>query len=265
MSLVSNSRPQLRAVGVSVGVGLLGIVLAAVFVFVGAGALYLLQGEPSVLLLLAISLLLGQGVAFMGTAYAYLRWRGLPLQSVGIRVPSLKELAIGAGVFVVTILYLMGAGFLMQQTGTEGASNNVATLAMENPEIILLLLPGAYLLIGPGEELLFRGVVQGRLRESFSAVPAILIASVIFASIHVFSLQAGAPLSAKLVTITLLMGPSIAFGAVYEYTENIVIPALLHGTYDAFLFIALYVVASGGMEAPESGSAVAAVLATLPF
>lgn len=247
MSFVSNSRPQVRAVGVGLGVGLLGIVLAAVFVFVGAGALYVVQGQLSPLLLIAVSLLLGQGVAFMGTAYAYLHWRGLPLRSVGLRVPTVTELAIGAGVFGITVLYLLVAGFLMQQTGTQGANNQVADLAMENPEIILALLPGAYLLIGPGEELLFRGVVQGRLRESFSAVPAILIASVIFAGIHVFSLQPTAPLSAKLVTIVLLMGPSIAFGAVYEYTENIVIPALLHGTYDAFLFIALYLVASGAL------------------
>lgn len=248
MSFVSNSRPQLRAVGVGVGVGVLGIVLAAALVFLGGGLLVVLLGELSPLLLIALSLLLGQGVAFMGTAYAYLRWRGLPLRAVGIRVPSLVELAIGAGVFGITLLYLMVAGFLMQQTGTQGANNQVADLAMENPEIILALLPGAYLLIGPGEELLFRGVVQGRLRESFSAVPAILIASVIFAAIHVFSLQPTAPLSAKLVTVTLLMGPSIAFGAVYEYTENIVVPALLHGTYDAFLFIALYLVASGALE-----------------
>lgn len=249
MSFVTDSDSRLRAVGVAAGVGIVGIVLAVVLVFLGLGALTVLGIETSPVLLIAVSLLLGQGVAFMGTAYGYLRWRGLPLRAVGIHVPTLRSLAVGAGVFVLSILYLMGAGFLLQQTGTEGASNQVAELAMENPEIILFLLPGAYLLIGPGEELLFRGVVQGRLRESFSAAPAILIASVIFASIHMLSLQAGAPLSAKLVTITLLMGPSIAFGAVYEYTGNIVVPALLHGTYDAFLFVALYLVASGGMEA----------------
>lgn len=262
MSSVSKEYPRLRAVGVGVGVGLLGIVLAAVLVIVGGVAFVLALGsEPSPLLLVAISLLLGQGVAFMGTAYAYLRWRGLPLSAVGIRVPSLRGLAVGAGAFVASIAYLMLAGFLMQQTGTQGANNQVAELAMDNPEIILFLLPGAYLLIGPGEELLFRGVVQGRLRESFSAVPAILIASVIFASIHMMSLQPTAPLSAKLVTITVLMGPSIAFGAVYEYTGNIVVPALLHGTYDALIFVVLYVVATGGIEAPsEAGAALLSLL-----
>lgn len=256
MSLATDHGSKLRAVGVSAGVGVAGIVVAFVLVSIALVSLTVLGVQISPALLIAVTLLLGQGVAFMGTAYVYLRWRGLPVRAVGIRVPSLRNLAVGAGVFVLTVLYLMAAGFLMQQTGTQGASNEVASLAMQHPEIILLLLPGTYLLIGPGEELLFRGVVQGRLRESFGPVVAILIASAIFASIHMMSLQANAPLSAKLVTITLLMGPSIAFGAVYEYTGNIVVPALLHGTYNAFLFVGLYLVASGSVEttASEAGA-----------
>lgn len=260
MSFATDRGSKLRAVGVSAGVGIAGIVVAFVLVSIVLVTLTVVGVEVSPALLIAVTLLLGQGVAFMGTAYVYLRWRGLPLRAVGIAVPSLRHLAVGAGVFVLTILYLMVAGFLLQQTGTEGASNQVAQLAMENPELILLLLPGTYLLIGPGEELLFRGVVQGRLRETFSPAVAILIASVIFASIHMLSLQASAPLSAKLVTIALLMGPSVAFGAVYEYTGNIVVPALLHGTYNAFLFVGLYLVASGGVERAAAGAALLALL-----
>ena len=260
MSLATDHGSKLRAVGVSAGVGIAGIVIAFVLVSLALVSLTAVGIQISPALLIVVSLLLGQGVAFMGTAYAYLRWRGLPLRAVGIRVPSLRHLAVGAGVFVLSILYLMAAGFLMQRTGTQGASNQVATLAMQHPEIILLLLPGTYLLIGPGEELLFRGVVQGRLRETFGPVVAILVASVIFASIHMMSLQAGAPLSAKLVTITLLMGPSIAFGAVYEYTGNIVVPALLHGTYNAFLFIGLYLIASGKVETTASEAGMALLL-----
>lgn len=262
MSYVSNGRSQLRAVGVGVGVGLLGIALAFVLILLGTGLLMALGVELSPLVTIGISLVLGQGVAFMGVGYAYLRWRGLPLRSVGLRVPPLVELAIGAGVFALSIGYLFVVGIILQRTQTKSASNQVADVAMQNPEVALLLIPAAYLLIGPGEELLYRGVVQGRLRETMSPVPAILIASVIFASIHMMALQANAPLSAKLTTIVVLIGPSVAFGAVYEYTKNLVIPILLHATYDAFLFSILYVVASGGVSAPESS---AAVLAMFPF
>lgn len=261
MSLASNRRSQLRAVGVGVGVGLAGIVVAFVLVVLAGFVMAALGIEMTPLVLIGVSLALGQGVAFMGVGYGYLRWRGLPLRSVGLRVPSIVELAIGAGVFGVSIAYLMAVGIILQQTQTESANNEVANLAMQNPEVALLLIPAAYLLIGPGEELLYRGVVQGRIRETMSAVPAIFIASVIFAGIHMMALQADAPLTAKLTTIVILMGPSLAFGAVYEYTENLVIPILLHGTYDAFLFAILYLVASGSM--PMEGQE--AVLLTTLF
>jgi membrane protease YdiL (CAAX protease family) len=39
------------------------------------------------------------------------------------------------------------------------------------------------------------------------------------------------------------------FGAVYEFTENLVVPALVHGAYNATLFSLLYVaVRFGGMQ-----------------
>jgi len=40
------------------------------------------------------------------------------------------------------------------------------------------------LIVGPAEELLLRGVVQGGLRRSFDAAPAILIAALIFGALH---------------------------------------------------------------------------------
>ncbi len=44
---------------------------------------------------------------------------------------------------------------------------------MENPDVLLLLIPASFLLIGPGEELLFRGVVQGRLRDYFGLMSGV--------------------------------------------------------------------------------------------
>lgn len=109
---------------------------------------------------------------------------------------------------------------------------------MENPEVLLLLVPASLLLIGPGEELLFRGVVQNRLSEALPAPVAIVLASLLFASIHFFSLS-GAP-QARLVSISVLVLPTLVFGTMYELTDNIVVPALIHGTYNATLFSLLY-------------------------
>jgi len=254
-----NSR--LRAVGVGVGIGVAGLAGGSLLVLVVALALVSGGVTISPVLNIVLSLLLLTGIGFMGTATLYLRYRGIPLRSLGFKIPSVAEFGMVIGALVASMVYLIVVGNIIQSTGTDTASNQVASMAMQNPEIVLYLLPGAYLLIGPGEELLFRGVVQNRIREAFSAVPAVLLASVIFAAIHVTSLV-GSDVSAILVSLTALMGPSLLLGALYEYTRNLVVPILVHGTYDAIIFVSLYAVATGSVE--ESGNVAAAIVAVLP-
>lgn len=252
-----NSR--LRAVGAGVGLGVAGIVAAAVLVVLSLLLLNVAGIQVTPVLSIVLSLLLTQGVAFLGVGYLYLRRRGIPVSSLGIEVPTLKQLGLVVGALVVSFAYLIAVNALLQQTGTDAAENQVAGMAMENPEIVLYLLPGSFLLIGPGEELLFRGVVQNRIREAFSPVPGVVIASAIFAAIHVGSLVATDP-SAVLVTLGVLMGPSLILGALYEYTRNLVVPIIVHGTYNALIFLSLYAVATGGAQQ----GAAAVVVAALP-
>jgi membrane protease YdiL (CAAX protease family) len=105
-----------------------------------------------------------------------------------------------------------------------------------SPEVFLLLVPLSFLLIGPGEELLYRGVIQGTLTEEFSVPSAIVLASGLFAVIHTFSLQG----EGKIVYILVVFVLALVLGFVYEYTENLVVPALMHGAYNAVLFGSSY-------------------------
>ncbi|MFC6976274.1 hypothetical protein ACFQL1_18855 [Halomicroarcula sp. GCM10025709] len=41
--------------------------------------------------------------------------------------------------------------------------------------------------------------------------------------------------------MSLLVLPALVFGVSYEYTDNIVVPSLIHGFYNATLFTGLYV------------------------
>jgi membrane protease YdiL (CAAX protease family) len=128
-----------------------------------------------------------------------------------------------------------------------------------------------FLVVGPSEEVLYRGIVQGRLRESLPAVPAIAIASGIFAFIHVMALTGG--VSGRLTTVAILFFPSLVFGAVYEYTENLVVPALLHGLHNAVIFTLLYItvtysdelqeMAEGGAAVAEASAAVTGAVAAV--
>jgi hypothetical protein len=190
-----------------------------------------------------------QGVAFGGVALGYLRLRGLPMSYLGVRVPSLQEAGAVVVGYVVAIGVAISGAIAVSLTGVEAGSNQAAELGAENPEVLLLLIPASILIIGPGEELLFRGVVQNRLRESFSAVPGIALASAIFAAIHFVALSGGT--GARLVSIVILFFPSLVFGAVYEFTDNLVVPALVHGCYNATLFTLLYVaIRFGEMQPP---------------
>lgn len=251
---------RLRAVGVALGVGIAGYVVGNVIALLVALTLNAGGVELTPVLNIVLSLLFLTGVGFMGTAVAYLRYRGIPLRSLGIRVPSIKEFGLVIGALVASFVYLIVLGSILQATGTESANNQIADLAMQNPEIVLFLLPGTYLLIGPGEELLFRGVVQNRIRESFGPKSGVFIASVIFAAIHVTSLVGTDP-SAILVTLIGLVPISLLLGGLYEYTRNLVVPILVHGTYNAIIFLSLYLVATG---AAGESSAAAAIVAVLP-
>ncbi len=114
-------------------------------------------------------------------------------------------------------------------------------MASGNPDIFLLLIPLSFLLIGPGEELLYRGLIQGLLRKTFRPARAIVLASALFAVVHVFSLSG----AGKLVSIGTVFTLSLILGILYEYTDNLVVPILVHGAYDAVLFSLQYLMATG--------------------
>jgi hypothetical protein len=115
-------------------------------------------------------------------------------------------------------------------------------VGQQNPRLLLLLMPLAVLVIGPSEELLFRGAIQGVLRKAYTPVPAIVIASLLFAVGH-FTAYTGDGRASTLLVILLLGG---ILGVIYEYTDNIVVPSLVHGLYNVAAFLQLYLSATGG-------------------
>ena len=249
-------RAVLRAVAVAILLSVGGIAVGGVLVIVGALVLRSAGLEITPVYGIVLSLALATIVGFGGVAFAYLRYRGHDIDYVGINVPSIREIAYVIAGYVASLALLILAGVILTATNTESASNTVAETGMQNPEIFLVLIPASFLLIGPGEELLYRGVVQNRLGEALPAPAAIVLASLIFASIHYFSL-AGAP-RARAVSISVLVLPTLVFGTMYELTDNIVVPALIHGAYNATLFSLLYLTlrfASGGTnQFPEAAA-----------
>lgn len=80
--------------------------------------------------------------------------------------------------------------------------------------------------------------IQGRLRESFGPAGAILGASVLFGSIHLVAVVG--TIGESLVSVALITTVSLVLGYVYERTRNVVVPALVHGCYNAALLTFTY-------------------------
>lgn len=239
--VVSSMATVVVAAGVAFGGFLLGI-----GVIIGAGlvvrGLGVELGSVGVILVGLVGL---QGVAFPTVAGAYLWGRRLSLSWVGLRLPTRRDLAwvVGGYVLAFTLVIVLVTAITAADAPTAERADQQLLM---NPDVLLVLIPLAFLAIGPGEELLFRGIIQSSLREQFSAPTAIVLASAMFAPAHIVSLI-GSP-TALLVSVSVLFVPSLVFGAAYERTGNILVPALIHGAYNATIFGFIYIGVRYGSE-----------------
>lgn len=229
---------RLRFFVLALGVGVLGLAAGNALTLLGVRTLDFVGVEINTSTFVVVSLLLTQGVAFGGVAVAYLRLRDVPADFLRYRLPTLREWIWTGSGYVLALTAAMAAAVVVFLSGAPRTQNQVAVFAVSDPGILLFLIPASFLLIGPGEELLFRGIVQGTLREAFGPLAAVTVASAVFASVHALA-YTGGPV-ARLVGITVLFLPSLVLGFAYERTGNIVVPALVHGAYNATLFAILY-------------------------
>ncbi|MFB6298878.1 MAG: lysostaphin resistance A-like protein [Halobacteriales archaeon] len=235
------------AVAAAIGAaGIAAIVLWGLIIVTVTRTILGIALEPTVATALS-TIALGLGTATVAVVYLRASDRGFAFLDVAI--PSLRELGfVVAG--VVTIIGLnLAIGWVFQQLGVESATHSVIETAQSNPEVLLVLIPLTYLVIGPGEELLYRNVVQKSLYDSFSRPAAIVVASAIFASAHFFAYASGNVL-ATINTLTVIFALSMILGAIYARTDNVVVPALVHGTLNAVAFAVSYAEITGRFELP---------------
>lgn len=224
---------QLRAVGVALGltVAALGAsLLGGVALVVPLVLLDLtVDGVPAFLGLAAA----GQ-VGFLAVGYAYARRRG-PV--VPVEPPTGRELlAAAAGVVVAlaaatALAAALGALDLLPVSVVEEA-------AATDPTLLLGLAVLSVVLVAPAEEFLFRGVVQGRLRQSFGAPAAVAGASLLFGSLHLAN-YTGRP-GAVVAGALLVAATGSVLGVLYEWTRNLTVPVLAHAAYNVVVLGVAY-------------------------
>ncbi|MGM0604057.1 MAG: CPBP family intramembrane glutamic endopeptidase [Halobacteriota archaeon] len=162
---------------------------------------------------------------------------------IGVRTPTIRHV----GYIVIGSVALLGAqvllSLLLDAIGVSTGANRAITDGMGEPTYFLAMIGISLLLVGPAEELLFRGVLQGRLRASWGAWPAIVLSTVVFGAIHLPAIV-GDP-GQQYATIALVGTLGLLLGYLYERTGNIVVPAVVHGVHNAAVFGIQYLAAIG--------------------
>jgi hypothetical protein len=214
-------------------------VVAAVLSSLGAALLRpfgLTYGTPLGRVLISAFQFVGFGAVALAYFAAYDDWALLR-----VRVPTLRDLGWTALGFVGLLGLLYASSAVYRYTSLEPAESTLIAFGQGEPVFFLYLIPLTLLLVGPAEELLFRGAVQGTLVREYGPAPGIAAASAVFALIH-WSSYAGEGLLVTLSTVLLLGG---LLGVLYHLTENIVVPAVAHGLFNAVQFLYEYAATTG--------------------
>ncbi len=170
-------------------------------------------------------------------AVAYLQRRDI---EIPITRPAGREWSWIVGGIVLSLIGAIVFAILESRFATEMVASSSSSLAAGG-SAVTIVLAGAYfvLVIGPIEEYLYRGVIQGRLRQHFGPAVAIGLTSLGFAVGHApnFWLAGSDVLSVGvLIALGGIAVGSVILGAIYEKTANLAVVVLVHGLVNTILF-----------------------------
>ncbi|MFD1644603.1 CPBP family intramembrane glutamic endopeptidase [Haloarchaeobius litoreus] len=218
-----------------------GLTVLAIVVSTLVGVVFLV---PSLALGLDIETTLGLllltaagQVGFLLFGLAYARRRGL---SIPVRAPTgrqvgyalagtLVALVVAVGLSVLLAAFDLVPGSVIEESGTI------------DPDFFLGVAILSVLIVAPAEEYLFRGVVQGRLRETFGPVGSVLGSSLLFGSVHLSNYTGS--VEQVVAGVLLIAGTGAILGALYEWTDNLTVPIVTHALYNVVLAGTAYVTA----------------------
>lgn len=183
----------------------------------------------------------GKAIGITVLVLGYLKFRHVDRSFIDLRVPSKRDL----GFTVAGIVLIFGVAIVIEVLtslgGIESAAHTTELRAQEHPELMLVMIPAALFIIGPFEELLYRNVIQKALYDRFSRYGAVVVASVIFAAVHLLA-YATAGTGAIIAGLGMVFCFSLILGAIYERTDNLLVPAIVHGLNNAIVFAGFYYV-----------------------
>lgn len=187
-----------------------------------------------------------QFVGFLLVGVWYLRWQNT-VDLFEVRVPTVREVGWALAGLVSLFVLLNVVSVIIETLGVETAENAAIAQGRQNPTLFLYLIGVTILLTAPAEELLFRGLIQGLFRRAYGIIPGIVVTSLLFGVVHWVALS-GSGSRVTYIAVAAVLG--MVLGTLYEKTENLAAPILVHGLYNAILFYGAYLVTTGRIDIP---------------
>ncbi len=179
---------------------------------------------------------LALGIAFVSTTIGFLLGTDRQLGYLDIERPDRRGLVWIVGGIVGVIGAAIVIGVIFTWFGIDGAEHELSRRAREEGAILLLVgMPLTLFVTAVGEEMLYRNGIQKYLTERFHSSIAIVLTSVMFAGAHVTAFS-DVDIMALLASLSLIFVLSVLIGYIYERTRNVVIPILIHGCYNVFVY-----------------------------
>lgn len=191
---------------------------------VGVSFRDLSQITPGQLVAVTLAQDLTLGVLLVG----WLRWwPRLRPRDLGLLAPVAARAALlaGAGLWLASAVIGAAEGALV---GAHPQALIVAVAAHRDPGAILLDIASGAAIVAPAEELLFRAVLFGLLRQRLPFAVAAAASSGLFALTH--EIAAWPPIFA--------VGLGLAY--LYERYRSLWTNAIAHGTFNAISFVLLF-------------------------
>lgn len=177
----------------------------------------------------------------LGVVYLLLSWCPLlivkfierrPIASLGFRLKSpLRVILWGLGAFILTTTLLTAE--IWFRVSFRGESLESATPLISNWIFEILL---QFLLIGLPEEIVNRGYLLRRLKESWGTLPALFVSSFLFGIVHLALGDLPRAIQAWL--------SGLVFGLAFLKTDSVYAPAIAHILLNLFGFAIIRAVLS---------------------
>lgn len=209
--------------------GLLTVSLVVWLVLSGMGTDYLDLPFPLAL----ISLPVNEALIVVITLL-FARHKGASLKELGLKKPSVRILMI---VSVVAVpLLLLGVGISVGEEMVFGPDPMAELLEKSvmprDPFQLVAMVALSLVLVGPCEELAFRGFVQRGFENSFGKRWGLLVSSVLFGLLHGLN-------TPYAVVPVFVVG--LVFGYMWQRTGgNTTATALMHGVYNSIAIATAY-------------------------